>query len=149
MLTGNSHFLFFSSITAKKDKIKQFRCQFRQKSKCSIDGGKIIGKPVTARFSKIRFDFNPIQGYPVGGNNSLGSRMLLNLWLLRVQQKTPTDRVRVQSGAGGSRTRVQTWGHILSTCLSLLDFRGPSAAEQPNDPLFPVFLTFGAGKSSG
>jgi hypothetical protein len=41
------------------------------------------------------------------------------------------------------------WDHILSTCLSLLDFRGPSAAEQPNDPLFPVFLTFGAGKSSG
>jgi len=82
-----------------------------KKSKCSIDGGKIIGKPVTARFSKIRFDFfNPIQGYPVGGNNSLGSRMLLNLWLLRVQQKTPTDRVRVQSGAGGSRTRVQTLG---------------------------------------
>ena len=32
--------------------------------------------------------------------------------------------------------------HMLSTCLSLLDFRDRSAAEQPNLSLFPVCFAF-------
>ncbi len=39
--------------------------------------------------------------------------------------------------------------HMFSTCLVLLDFRGTSAAERPNMPLFPVFLTVGPEQSSG
>jgi hypothetical protein len=42
-------------------------------------------------------------------------------------------------GAGGSRTRVQHNGHMLSTCLVLLDCREKPAAEQPNFNLVPVF----------
>jgi hypothetical protein len=32
--------------------------------------------------------------------------------------------------------------HMLSTCLFLLDFRDRSAAEQPNQTLFPVCFAF-------
>ncbi len=38
--------------------------------------------------------------------------------------------------------------HMLSTCLVLLDFRGLSAAEQPNLPLFPVCFAIGSEKPS-
>ena len=39
--------------------------------------------------------------------------------------------------------------HMLSTCLVLLDFRDLSAAEQPNKPLVPEFLTIRPEQSSG
>jgi hypothetical protein len=38
--------------------------------------------------------------------------------------------------------------HMLSTCLVMLNFRDLSAAEQPNKPLFPVFLVIRPEKSS-
>jgi len=31
-------------------------------------------------------------------------------------------------------------GHMLSTCLVMLDFRGLSAAQQPNGSLVPVYF---------
>jgi len=39
--------------------------------------------------------------------------------------------------------------HMPSTCLVLLDFRDLSAAEQPNKPLVPEFLTIRPEQSSG
>ena len=49
----------------------------------------------------------------------------------------------------GVEPRSKHGNHMLSTCLSLLDFRDRSAAEQPNPPLFPVCFTIGSEQPSG
>ena len=48
----------------------------------------------------------------------------------------------------GVEPRSKHGNHMLSTCLSLLDFRDRSAAEQPNLPLFPVCFAIGSEQPS-